>query len=142
LDDRAAKPILYAAKVSRAREHFIQKCLQYNNKSVRDYSIWQLLQLICCSSFDAKQPPYRILFQREPNATCLQIAVSDSEEAIEAAWDWIRINMILELEEISSPFAKEEWVVKQMNKIVSATITGNETRVKLRHHLLILQYNR
>lgn len=77
-----------------------------------------------CFSFDVKQPGYRILFQREANATCLEIAISDSEETIESAWDWIRINMLPELENISSPFAKEEWVVKQMNKIVSATITG------------------
>ncbi|EPB91190.1 hypothetical protein HMPREF1544_01895 [Mucor circinelloides 1006PhL] len=77
--------------------------------------------------FDAKQPPYRILFQREPNATCLQIAVSDSQELIEAAWKWISINMIPELEEISSPFAREEWVVKKMNQIVSATTADNET---------------
>jgi hypothetical protein len=35
------------------------------------------------------------------------------------------MNMIPELEEISSPFAKEEWIVKKMNQIVSATIAGN-----------------
>lgn len=74
--------------------------------------------------FDAKHPPYRILFQRESNATCLQIAASDSEEAIEAAWDWIKINMLPELEDIPAPFAREEWIVKQMNMIVSSTITG------------------
>ncbi|KAG2201661.1 hypothetical protein INT47_003887 [Mucor saturninus] len=77
--------------------------------------------------FDAKQPPFRILFQREPNATCLQIAASDSEEAIEAAWDWIKINMLPELEDIPASFAKEEWVIKQMNMIVSSTITNNDT---------------
>lgn len=64
------------------------------------------------------------MFQRETNATCLQIAVSDSEELIEAAWKWLSMNMIAELEEISSPFAKEEWIVKKMNQIVSATIAG------------------
>lgn len=84
---------------------------------------------------DAKQPPYRILFQREPNATCLQIAVSDSEETIEIAWDWIRINMLPELENIASPFAKEEWVVKQMNKIVSATITGKYIYIQAVKHV-------
>jgi hypothetical protein len=76
------------------------------------------------SRFDAKQPPFRILFQREANATCLQIAVSHSEEAIEAAWDWLRINMLPELENISSPFAKEEWIIKQMDMIVSATLAS------------------
>ncbi|CEP11243.1 hypothetical protein [Parasitella parasitica] len=79
------------------------------------------------SLFDAKQPPYRILFQREPNATCLQIAVSDSEELIEAAWKWLGINMVPELEGISSPFAKEEWLVKKMNQILSATIADSDT---------------
>ncbi|KAI7905944.1 uncharacterized protein BX663DRAFT_415147, partial [Cokeromyces recurvatus] len=29
--------------------------------------------------------------------------------------------MIPELDSISSPFAREEWIVKQMNKIISAT---------------------
>ncbi|CAO3700781.1 unnamed protein product [Rhizopus stolonifer] len=29
--------------------------------------------------FDTKQPPYRILFQREINTLCLQIAVAESE---------------------------------------------------------------
>jgi len=52
--------------------------------------------------------------------------VSDSQELIEAAWKWISINMIPELEEISSPFAREEWVVKKMNQIVSATTAGKD----------------
>lgn len=50
--------------------------------------------------------------------------MSDSQELIEAAWKWLSINMIPQLEEISSPFAREEWVVKKMNQIVSATIAG------------------
>ena len=74
--------------------------------------------------FDAKQPPYRILFQRESNTTCLQIAVSDTEEGIEAAWDWIRINMLPELETIPTAFAKEEWINKQMDMIVQATLSS------------------
>ncbi|KAF1803621.1 hypothetical protein FB192DRAFT_1278668 [Mucor lusitanicus] len=35
--------------------------------------------------------------------------------------------MIPQLEEISSPFAREEWVVKKMNQIVSATIADSDT---------------
>lgn len=50
--------------------------------------------------------------------------MSDSEELIETAWKWLSINMIPELEDISSPFAREEWLVKKMNQIVSATIAG------------------
>lgn len=74
--------------------------------------------------FDAKQAPYRILFQREPNVTCLQIAASDSEETIEEAWDWIKVYLLPLLEGIPGPYAKEEWVIQQMNTIVSSTITS------------------
>ncbi|KAI8085278.1 rab-GTPase-TBC domain-containing protein [Thamnidium elegans] len=77
--------------------------------------------------FDAKQAPYRILFQREPNATCLQIAASDSEETIEEAWDWIKVYLLPLLEDIPGPYAKEEWIIQQMNTIVSSTITNNDT---------------
>lgn len=88
------------------------------------YTNYDCIHNFLSKRFDAKQPPYRILFQREANATCLQIAVSDSEEAMEAAWDWIRINLLPELENIASPFAKEEWIVKQMDMIVSATLAS------------------
>ncbi|KAI8990039.1 hypothetical protein BDB01DRAFT_717684 [Pilobolus umbonatus] len=79
------------------------------------------------SSFDARQPPFRILFQREPNSVCLQIAVSDSEKHIETAWNWITANLIPELDRIEEPFAKEEWLISQMDRIMSHTIIENDT---------------
>ncbi|KAI8064868.1 uncharacterized protein B0P05DRAFT_476300 [Gilbertella persicaria] len=35
--------------------------------------------------------------------------------------------MVPELEEMESPFEKEEWIVKQMSNIISATIADNDT---------------
>lgn len=70
--------------------------------------------------FDTKQPPYRILFQREVNTVCLQIAVADTEQAIRTAWTWIEKNMIPELEMIDHPIDKEHWVSEKINMIVTA----------------------
>lgn len=71
------------------------------------------------SRFDTKQPPFRILFQREVNTNCLQIAVGETETAIEAAWLWIEHNMIPELDTIDDPFEKEQWVVEKISMIVT-----------------------
>ena len=70
--------------------------------------------------FDTKQSPYRILFQREVNTICLQIAVADSEQSIEAAWGWIEKNMMPELEIIDHPLDKEQWVTEKIDMIVTA----------------------
>lgn len=70
--------------------------------------------------FDTKQPPYRILFQREVNTVCLQIAVAETEQAIRSAWIWIEKNMIPELETIEHPVDKEYWVADKIDMIVTA----------------------
>lgn len=69
--------------------------------------------------FDTKQPLYRILFQREPNSTCLQIAVAETEKALETVWHWIQHNMIPELQDMDDPYAKEEWVNEKIHMIVT-----------------------
>lgn len=69
---------------------------------------------------DTKLPPYRILFQREVNTMCLQIAVGETKAAIDAAWNWIEKNMIPELETIDHPYEKERWVSEKINMIVTA----------------------
>jgi hypothetical protein len=69
--------------------------------------------------FDTKQPLYRILFQREPNSTCLQIAVAETENALETVWHWIQQNMIPELQDMEDPYAKEEWVNEKIHMIVT-----------------------
>ncbi|KAI8882932.1 TBC-domain-containing protein [Backusella circina FSU 941] len=69
--------------------------------------------------FDVKQAQFRILFQREANASSLQIAASDSLQLIEKAWDLIRLYLLPELENFSNSFEKEEWLVVQLDKIVS-----------------------
>ncbi|KAI9019408.1 rab-GTPase-TBC domain-containing protein [Phycomyces nitens] len=73
------------------------------------------------SVFDTKQPPYKILFKRGENAAPLQIAVSESERAIESAWVWIQENMVPELREVKDPFEKESWVVEHVTAIVGST---------------------
>ncbi|KAG1045709.1 hypothetical protein G6F43_011233 [Rhizopus delemar] len=76
--------------------------------------------------FDTKQSPYRILFQREVNTVCLQIAVADSEHSIEAAWSWIEKNMMPELEIIDHPLDKEQWVTEKIDMIVTAVDSGTD----------------
>ncbi|KAI7867130.1 rab-GTPase-TBC domain-containing protein [Spinellus fusiger] len=49
---------------------------------------------------------------------CLQVAVSESEKAIESAWTWIREHMIPQVKSIKDPFDKEQWVVDQMKMVV------------------------
>ena len=60
------------------------------------------------------------MFQREINTHCLQIAVGETETAIEAAWIWIERNMIPELDTIDDPFEKEQWVAQKISMIVTA----------------------
>ena len=60
------------------------------------------------------------MFQREINTHCLQIAVGETETAIEAAWIWIERNMIPELDTINDPFEKEQWVAQKISMIVTA----------------------
>lgn len=60
------------------------------------------------------------MFQREVNTMCLQIAVADSEKAINAAWHWIEKNMMPELETIDHPLERETWVTKKISMIVTA----------------------
>lgn len=73
---------------------------------------------------DTKLPPYRILFQKEVNSMCLQIAVSESKSTIEAAWHWIERNMMPEIETIEHPLDKEHWVTEKINMLV--TTLGNQ----------------
>ncbi|KAI8362750.1 hypothetical protein BD560DRAFT_178182 [Blakeslea trispora] len=108
--------------VEQQNQHFILQKYQEPSNTIFKSVFSTITNLL-----DAKQLAYRVLFQREPNTTYLQVAVSDSLDAITAAWDWIRINMVPELEEMTSPFAKEEWVIKQMSNILSATYADNDT---------------
>ncbi|KAI9319372.1 hypothetical protein BX666DRAFT_1925576 [Dichotomocladium elegans] len=75
---------------------------------------------------DTKQSPYRILFQREVNTTCLQIAVGETEASINAAWVWIEHNIIPEVDSIDDPFEKERWVIEKISMIVTAIDTGTD----------------
>jgi hypothetical protein len=50
---------------------------------------------------------------------CLQIAVAETEKAIESAWFWIENNLMPELETIRHPMEKEEWVSEKINMLVS-----------------------
>jgi hypothetical protein len=50
---------------------------------------------------------------------CLQIAVAESEKAINAAWYWIEKNMMPELETIDHPLEKETWVAEKIHMIVT-----------------------
>lgn len=50
---------------------------------------------------------------------CLQIAVGETEKAIDAAWFWIEKNMMPELETIDHPLDKERWVSEKINMIVT-----------------------
>ncbi|KAI7906001.1 rab-GTPase-TBC domain-containing protein [Cokeromyces recurvatus] len=76
--------------------------------------------------FDTKLPPYRILFQREINTMCLQIAVAETENNIKAAWLWIEKNIMPELETIDHPLDKERWVSEKMNMIVTTIESGTD----------------
>ncbi|KAI8342532.1 hypothetical protein BC941DRAFT_509430, partial [Chlamydoabsidia padenii] len=76
--------------------------------------------------FDTKQPPYRILFQRDINSTSLQIAVAETEQVIETAWLWIQQNMIPELLGMDDPYAKEEWVNEKLHMIVTTIDSGTD----------------
>lgn len=69
---------------------------------------------------DTKLPPFRILFQREVNSMCLQIAVAEQKSAIDSAWHWIERNMMPEIETIEHPLDKESWVTEKMNMLVTA----------------------
>ncbi|KAG1460739.1 hypothetical protein G6F46_005335 [Rhizopus delemar] len=88
--------------------------------------IFRNLMSTIANVFDTKQPPYRILFQREVNTVCLQIAVAETEQAIRSAWIWIEKNMIPELETIEHPVDKEYWVADKIDMIVTAIDSGTD----------------
>ncbi|GAB5586532.1 GTPase activating protein (GAP) [Umbelopsis nana] len=74
--------------------------------------------------FDTNQPPYRILFQREVNTTCLLLATAETENVIENAWNWIVEKMIPQLDHIDDPYDKEEWVASKIQHIVTHIDVG------------------
>ncbi|KAI9306325.1 hypothetical protein BJ944DRAFT_51694 [Cunninghamella echinulata] len=76
--------------------------------------------------FDTKQPPYRILFQREPNCTCLQIAVGETEKIIETAWLWMEQNILPEFETMTDGYSKEEWITEKIQTIVTTLDIGTD----------------
>lgn len=86
----------------------------------------RIVRLTWFYSFDTKLPPYRILFQRDVNAICLQIAVGESDKAIDAAWFWIEKNIMPELDNIDHPFEKEKWVAEKIRMIVTAIEYGSD----------------
>ncbi|KAI9265974.1 rab-GTPase-TBC domain-containing protein [Sporodiniella umbellata] len=94
--------------------------------SVSGNPIFRNLMSTIANVFDTKQPPYRILFQREINTLCLQIAVAETEQSILSAWTWIESNMIPELEVIDHPYDKENWVSAKIGMVVSATDLGTD----------------
>lgn len=57
---------------------------------------------------------------------CLQIAVAESDTAIDAAWFWIEKNIMPELENIDHPFEKEKWVAEKIHMIVTAIEYGSD----------------
>jgi hypothetical protein len=89
--------------------------------------------------FDTNQPPYRILFQREVNTTCLLIATAETESVIENAWSWIVEKMIPQLDNIDEPYDKEEWVASKIQHIVThigMILDGNLTCRNTTHFTL------
>ncbi|KAI8877042.1 TBC-domain-containing protein [Backusella circina FSU 941] len=88
------------------------------------------------SLLDVKQSQYRILFQRETNAISLVIASCDSYELVQKAWRVIQQNIVPELNNIEDQFSKEEWVIVQMNAIVSATVTEKEADELVEDHAI------
>lgn len=82
--------------------------------------------LFLYKSFDTKLPPYRILFQREVNTMCLQIAVAETDKVINAAWNWIEKNMMPELEDIDHPLDKEKWVSDKIQMVVTTIEFGSD----------------
>ncbi|CAM0141574.1 unnamed protein product [Umbelopsis sp. WA50703] len=78
--------------------------------------------------FDTSQPPYRILFQREVNTSCLLIATADTENIIENAWKWIVEKMIPQLDHIDDPYDREEWVASKIQHIVTSIDEGADER--------------
>lgn len=75
--------------------------------------------LLRLARFDTNQPPYRILFQREVNTTCLLLATAEAENVIENAWNWIVEKMIPQLDHFDNPYDKEEWVASKIQHIVT-----------------------
>ncbi|CAO3670069.1 unnamed protein product [Umbelopsis ramanniana] len=76
--------------------------------------------------FDTNQPPYRILFQREVNTTCLLLATAETESVIENAWNWVVEKMIPQLDHIDDPYDKEEWVASKIQYIVTHIDAGGD----------------
>lgn len=92
--------------------------MSYENGLLRAGSCQQDLH-IGFARFDTNQPPYRILFQREVNTTCLLLATAETENVIENAWNWIVEKMIPQLDHIDDPYDKEEWVASKIQHIVT-----------------------
>ncbi|KAF7724455.1 hypothetical protein EC973_000964 [Apophysomyces ossiformis] len=104
---------------------------QHDNFLLQEYHasgnpIFKSLLSTIANVFDTKQPPYRILFQRETNAICLQVAVAETEQKIGSAWAWIQRNMIPELDMIDDPFDKEQWMAEKMSMIISTIGNGTD----------------
>ncbi|KAI8638867.1 hypothetical protein BD408DRAFT_10317 [Parasitella parasitica] len=57
---------------------------------------------------------------------CLQIAVGETDKAIDAAWFWIEKNIMPELETIDHPLEKEKWVSEKINMIVTEIESGTD----------------
>ncbi|GAA5803129.1 hypothetical protein HPULCUR_008604 [Helicostylum pulchrum] len=105
--------------------------LQKNNFLLQKSStpgnpIFRNLLSTIASVFDTKLPPYRILFQREVNTMCLQIAVAETDKVINAAWNWIEKNMMPELENIDHPLDKEKWVSDKIQMVVTTIEFGSD----------------
>ncbi|ORX45517.1 TBC-domain-containing protein [Hesseltinella vesiculosa] len=75
---------------------------------------------------DTKQPPYRILFQRDPSTVSLLIAVAETDAFIEKAWQWLQQNIFPEMDSMDSGYAKEEFVKTKIQMIVTATDAGTD----------------
>ncbi|CAO3607615.1 unnamed protein product [Cunninghamella echinulata] len=73
---------------------------------------------------DTKQPPFRILYQRE-NGSCLQIASAETEKQADLAWRWINENLIIPLDALDNT-EKEAFLVTKINSIVTRRDTGTD----------------
>lgn len=73
---------------------------------------------------------------------CLQIAVGETEKAIDAAWFWIEKNMMPELETIDHPLEKERWVSEKINMIVTEIGKRDDVRHCTKHAAYGLYYQK
>ncbi|KAI7864998.1 hypothetical protein BDF14DRAFT_1110238 [Spinellus fusiger] len=72
------------------------------------------------------QSSYRILFQRDINCICLQIAVAETEHAIETAWIWLQSNMMPFIEMVDPKVGKESWVTSIISDMVATLDSGTD----------------